>query len=147
MTPENNGHHLRLDAVDIIRRAREAYGPDGRPALPPQVTWPIFPFETDGLRVRRVEDPVVPEPPRRGESAEDCWTCKAGDDAFVWSDHRWRVSMPGEPESLPTLTLHTRDHLDFHELDDRFGAELGVLLVRAQRALASIPGVGRGSPG
>ena len=133
----------KLDAVDIIRRARQAYGPDGRPALPPQVNWPIFPFETDGLRVRRVEDPVLPEPPRHGESAGDCSTCQAPDDAYVWTDERWRVSMPAEPASIPLLTLHTRDHLDFHELTDELGAELGVLLVRAQRALSSIPGVGR----
>ena len=133
----------RLDAVDIIRRARDAYGPDGRLALPPQVDWPIFPFETDGLRVRPIDDPVLPEPPRHGEGGEDCWTCKAADDSFVWSDERWRVSMPSEPASLPVLTLHPREHLDFHELDDEQGAELGVLLIRGQRALASIPGVGR----
>jgi len=133
----------RLDAVDVVRRAREASGPDGRLPLPPQVTWPIFPFEADGLRVRPVEDPVEPEPPRHGETAGECSTCKATDDTFVWTDERWRVSMPSEPASLPLLTLHTREHLDFHELTDTLGAELGVLLVRAQRALGSIPGVGR----
>ena len=48
-----------------------------------------------------------------------------------------------EPQSVPSVTLHTRAHLDFHELTDELGAELGVLLVRGQRALASIAGVGR----
>ena len=133
----------RLDAVDIIRRTREAYGPDGRPALPPQVNWPIFPFETDGLRVRPAEDPVLPEPPRHGESVEDCSTCREADDAFVWSDERWRLSMSSAPASVPTVVIHTREHLDFHDLDEGYGAELGVLLVRVQRALGSIPGVGR----
>ncbi len=33
--------------------------------------------------------------------------------------------------------------MDFHELTDEQGAELGVLLVRSQRALATIEGVGR----
>jgi hypothetical protein len=47
------------------------------------------------------------------------------------------------PMSIPALTLHTRAHLDFHELTDELGAELGVLLVRGQRALGSIAGVGR----
>lgn len=134
---------VRLDAADITRRARDAYGPDGRPALPPQAGWPIFPFETDGLRVTPVEDVVLPEPPRSGERAEDCWTCKEAEDAFVWTDARWRVSMPPTPASVPTVVLHTREHLDFHELTDDLGAELGVLLVRAQRALGSIAGVGR----
>ena len=133
----------RLDAFDITARAREAYGPDGRLALPKVAHWPIAPFELDGLKVRHVEDPVVPEPPRRGESPEDCPTCEAEDDAFVWSGDRWRISMPVDPESLPTVTLHPREHLDFHELSLELGAELGALMVRAQRALGSIEGVGR----
>ncbi len=79
---------VKLDAVDIIRRAREAYGPDGRLPLPPQAHWPIFPFETDGLRVRAIDDVVEPEPPRSGESAADCRTCKEVDGSFVWTDRR-----------------------------------------------------------
>ena len=134
---------VRLDPFDITARAREAYGHDGRPALPPQAGWPIFPFETRGLRVRAVEDPVVPEPPRRGESQEECSTCAAPDEDFVWTDDRWRMSMAEEPQSLPVVVVHTRAHLDFHELSDDLGAELGLLLVRAQRALRAIEGVGR----
>ena len=133
----------RLDAVDIVRRAREAYGPDGRPALPLQAHWPIFPFETDGLRVRAVADVVEHEPPRSGENVDECQTCQEDDEAFLWTDERWRVSMPRTPASVPTVVLHTREHLDFHELSEDLGAELGVLLVRGQRALGSIPGVGR----
>jgi len=134
---------LRLDAVDITRRSRDTYGPDGRPPLPKQAGWPIFPFEADGLRARLLEGPVLPEPPRSGESPADCWTCKAADEEFVWSDERWMASMPAQPASVPTVVLHPREHLDFHELTDVLGAELGVLLVRAQRALVAIPGVGR----
>jgi hypothetical protein len=50
---------MRLDASDITRRAREAYGPDGRLALPKVAHWPIRPYEVEGLRMRPVEDPVV----------------------------------------------------------------------------------------
>ena len=68
-----------LDADDLTRRAREAAGPDGRLALPKQVGWPIFPFETEGLRMQEVRDPELPEPPRNGEGGpEDCWTCTSG---------------------------------------------------------------------
>jgi diadenosine tetraphosphate (Ap4A) HIT family hydrolase len=133
----------RLDAFDITARARDAYGPDGRLALPKVAHWPIRPYEVDGLRMRHVDDPVLPEPPRSGESAADCWTCKAADEEFIWSGARWRISMPAEPQSLPAVTLHPREHLDFHELDLEHGAEMGVLMVRAQRALSSIEGVGR----
>lgn len=132
-----------LDPFQITGRARDRYGADGRPALPPQAGWPIFPFETDGLRSRPLDEPVLPEPPRHGESAADCRTCSEPDEAFVWTDARWRVSMSAEPASLPCVTIHTREHLDFSDLTDELGAELGVLLVRAERALAGIEGVGR----
>lgn len=138
------GERPRVDAFDITRRAREAHGPDGRLALPKQAGWPIFPFEPDGLRMRGVEDPVLPEPPRNGEDGpQSCWTCTEEGGDLVWADDRWLVSMPAEPLSVPAVTLHTRAHLDFHELTDELGAELGVLLVRSQRALAAIEGVGR----
>ncbi len=133
----------RIDAFDITARAREAYGADGRPALPRMATWPIFPFEVDGLRVRTLEEPVLPEPPRHGEGGDRCRTCAAPDEDFLWAGDGWRVSMPVEPHSLPALTVHPRDHLDFHELTEELGAELGVLLVRCQRALSSVDGVGR----
>jgi diadenosine tetraphosphate (Ap4A) HIT family hydrolase len=133
-----------MDPYEITRRAREVAGPDGRLALPKQVGWPIFPFETDGLRMQELRDPVLPEPPRNGEAGpDDCWTCREGRGHLVWEDERWLVSMTPEPQSVPGVTLHTRAHLDFHELTDEQGAELGVLMVRAQRALASIEGVGR----
>ncbi len=133
-----------MDAFDITRRAREAAGPDGRLALPKQVGWPIFPFETDGLRMQELRDPVLPEPPRNGDDGpEGCWTCSSGDSEWVWSDERWLVGMASSSQSVPGLTLHTRAHLDFHELTDELGAELGVLLVRGQRALGSIAGTGR----
>ena len=134
---------LGLDAYEITRRAREAYGPDGRLPLPPQAGWPIFPFEAPGLRMRAVEDPVLSEPPRHGEAGGRCRTCEDPDEAFVWTDERWLVSMPSEPLAVPAVTLHPRDHLDLGDLTDEMAAELGVLLVRAHRALASIPGVGR----
>ena len=133
----------RLDADAITARARAAYGPLGRPALPHTAWWPIFPFETDGLRTRTVEDPVLPEPPRRGEAGGACDTCDRPDDEYVWAGARWRISMPHEPVSLPTLTIFPRAHLDLGDLTEELGAELGALVVRADRALAGIDGVGR----
>jgi len=141
--PEPSLADPRLDAFDLTARARQAYGADGRLPPPHTANWPIFPFEPDDVRVRHVEDPVVPEPPRHGEDAADCRTCRGRDGAFVWTDDRWLVGMPDEAQSLPTVTLHTREHLDVHELSDDLGAEMGLLLVRLQRALMSIEGVGR----
>ena len=93
----------RLDAFEMTARARDAYGPEGRPDLPHTARWPIFPFETDGLRVRAVEDPVLPEPPRRDETGDDCGTCGKPDAELVWTDERWRVGMSDEPMSLPAV--------------------------------------------
>jgi diadenosine tetraphosphate (Ap4A) HIT family hydrolase len=141
---ELGGGGPRLDAFEVTLRAREASGPDGRLALPEHVGWPIFPFETGGLRMQEVRDPELPEPPRNGEDGpEDCWTCTSGRGEVVWEDDRWMVTMSPEPQSVPGVTLHPRAHLDFHDLTDEQGAELGMVMVRAQRALASIEGVGR----
>ncbi len=141
--PGNDSVPLMLDAFAITAAARRAYGSDGRLSLPHTAHWPIFPFETDNLEVRHVEDPVVPEPPRRDEAVADCSTCQSDDDRYVWNDERWRVSMSEEPLSLPAVVLHSRAHLDFDQLTDQLGAEMGVLVVRIQRALAAIEGVAR----
>ena len=134
---------LRLDPFELTARARSAYGPDGRLAPPMTAHWPIFPFETEDLRMRHLEDPVLPEPPRRDETAGACRTCQWGEDQFVWSDERWRVSMPEEPLALPAVVLHSRDHLDFDALDEDLAAEMGVRLMRIERALRAIEGVAR----
>ena len=133
----------KLDAFDITARARAAYGPDGRLALPKVAYWPICPFETDTLQVRHLHDPVVPEPPRHGESAQDCELCKAPDEEFLWIDERWRVGMSEEPMALPNVWLHSREHLDFDDLTDELAAEMGVRIAWIQRALTGIEGVGR----
>lgn len=61
----------------------------------------------------------------------------------MWHDERWRVSMSEEPLALPAVVLHPRDHLDFDALSEQLAAEMGVHLVRIQRALSAIEGVGR----
>jgi len=130
-----------LDPAELIARARAAYGADGRLPLPDTVTWDIFPFE-GALQVKRLDDPVLPEPPRHGEDGTDCSACQRTDDAYLWTDHRWRVYAP-ESAGVPALLLEPRAHLDLGDLDETYAAELGVLTVRIERALASVPGIGR----
>ena len=96
----------RIHAADIVGRARAGSAPDGRLALPKLTTWPIFPFEPEGLRMRPLEDPVVPEPPREGEAGGPCSTCQTPDEAFVWAGARWRVGMSTEPQALPAAMLY-----------------------------------------
>lgn len=127
----------------MTARARAAHGPDGRLALPKVAYWPICPFETATLQVRHLDDPVVPEPPRRGESGQDCELCKTSDEEFLWTDERWRVGMSEEPMALPNVWLHSREHLDFDDLTDELAAEMGIRIAWIQRALNGIEGVGR----
>lgn len=131
-----------VDGAGIVARARAAAGPDGRLPLPDLVGWDPFPFEGD-LLVKRLDDPVLPEPPRRGEGGADCPVCARPDDAYVWAAERWRLTLPREPVPVPTVLLEPREHLDLADLDETMAAELGVLTVRVVRAGEGVPGVGR----
>lgn len=130
-----------LKAADLLARARAAAGPDGRLPLPDVASWDIFPFE-GSLLVKRLQDPVLPEPPRHGEDPADCGPCRRADAECLWTNDRWRVYAP-EPAGVPALLLEPREHLDLADLDEQYAAELGTLIWRMERALASVPGVGR----
>jgi diadenosine tetraphosphate (Ap4A) HIT family hydrolase len=112
-------------------------------ALPDWVNWSGFPFEGD-LRVRAFKAPYPSDRPRAGEpGGGPCVTCHAGDDEFVWTDDLWRVSS-GERSALPvSVVLTSRPHVDQHELDGELAATLGVMIARIDRAVLSVPGVGR----
>jgi hypothetical protein len=131
----------RLDAAEMVALARQREGPDGRLPVPDVVGWDIFPWEGE-LQPRRLRDPE-PEPPRRGEDGPaGCRACEGPVDGLVWSDDRWRMTVPPEG-AVPTFVLHPVEHLDLGDLDDERAADLGVVVVRAERAIAAVPGVGR----
>ena len=70
----------------------------------------------------------------------DCNACKNGVQSAIWHDERWMLRPLREPSGLPFVCLlETRAHLDFPDLDHQHAAELGPLLLRIQRAVASIP--------
>ncbi len=135
-----------LDGAALIARARAAAGPDGRLPRPEFVDWDVFPFEGD-LLVKRLADPVLPEPPRHGEDAGSCGACAKPDDTYIWVGERWRLTLPRDPVPVPVMLLETRDHLDLADLDDAMSAELGVLSVRLARAMEAVTGVARAHVG
>jgi hypothetical protein len=107
------------------------------------VNWPSFPFEGE-FRVKKLQDPVAVEPPRKGEDANDCVACNADDDAYIWVSERWRVRAMDRPTGLPmVLILESRSHLDMGDLPNMLAAELGVMTVRLERAIRSLDGVAR----
>jgi diadenosine tetraphosphate (Ap4A) HIT family hydrolase len=117
--------------------------PDTPRRLPDFVSWPSFPFEGD-LRVRPLEPTADTEPPREGEEASTCVSCRASDNAYVWVSERWRVRALDHPTGLPmVLILESRSHLDLGDLPNLLAAELGVMTVRLERAIRSLDGVAR----
>jgi len=112
--------------------------------LPAFVTWPIFPFEGD-LRVRPYEGLRDRDRPRSGEpGGGPCGSCAASDDEYLWADEHWRVRAPQDIPGLPVqVFLETRAHLDMHEMDAGLAAEFGQLIVRLDRAIQAVGGIGR----
>jgi diadenosine tetraphosphate (Ap4A) HIT family hydrolase len=112
-------------------------------SIPEFTKWPSFPFEGE-LRVRQIDDPVAQEPAREGEDGGDCVACSSPDDAYIWVSERWRVRAMDRPTALPTvLILECRSHLDIGDLPNLLAAELGVMMVRLERAIRSLDGVAR----
>lgn len=98
------------------------------------------------LRRRSLADPVIPEPPRRGDpGGEPCRVCPGEDGPdTIWSDARWILNH-GTGTSIPgTVWLTTREHVDsFADLSRGAAHEFGVLAGRIDRAVLALPGVAR----
>ena len=129
---------------EYYARAMASADGEGRLPVPPQSMWEIFPFEHEALRVKPLEAPVLPEPPRGGEGGEGCWRCEHADEDAAWSDERWLLTDLGEPVGLPfAAVLSPRAHLDLGDLDDVHAADLGRMVVRITRAVESLASIGR----
>ena len=124
-------------AEELYERARGAL------RMPPVEGWETFPFEGD-LRPRALLPPLAAEPPRNGAGGVACWRCEHGDADALWSDEHWLLAPLQQPSGLPVIViLSSRAHHDMGDLPAELQAELGPLLVRIERAVASIRGVGR----
>ncbi|MFD7629195.1 HIT family protein [Streptomyces sp. NPDC059851] len=104
--------------------------------------WETFPFEGE-LRVRELEPPVLPEPPRNGEHGPDgCEACVRPDGDHLWTDEHWRLQ--GIRAALPAVVvLVPRGHHDLLDLPAERAAELGGMLQRVERAVRTVGGIGR----
>lgn len=141
MTEPSASPAIHPRTARLVARVRAAQDADGRLALPEVAAWDIFPFEGEIL-VRRLEAPVVPEPPRHGEAGDPCGTCAAGETRAIWADEHWKL-VPLDEAPIPIVLLEPMAHVDFADLGDAQAAELGVLTVRVERALTALGGVGR----
>ena len=110
---------------------------------PPLEEWDSWPFVGD-VTPKELAPPVAEEKPRHGVGGAECEICAHGIEGALWHDERWKLRPLDEPSGLPFVALlETRAHLDFTELDEQHAADLGPLLLRIERAVAGIPGVGR----
>ena len=102
----------------------------------------LFPFAGD-MHVKSPDPFVIPEPPRAGEGGVDCGACAAGDDAFIWTNARWRLQALRGLACPLALSLAPRDHYDSPDLPDDLARELGFLLIQIERAVLATGGIGR----
>jgi hypothetical protein len=131
----------RLDADDIVARARVA-APDGRLRVGTMQAWGNIPYDGD-VRMRPLGDVELPEPAREGADADSCSACARDDESFLWTDADWRLSSATQGNSLPLFLLGTRAHHDLDELPPSLQSALGPMMIRVERAIASIDGVAR----
>lgn len=109
----------------------------------PLLGQPFFPFEGD-LRVVELADPVLPEPPRRGEDGgEPCPKCVDPDGSVIWRDDQWSVKA-FEPTGLPLVALlEPHGHYRLDNLPPELTATLGPMIQRVAKAIQSIDSVAR----
>lgn len=115
-----------------------------RVSAEPVLGGPFFPFEGD-IRVRPLDEPVVPEPPRRGEpGGQPCPACTDREKNLVWRNDLWRLHAGFEPTGLPMVAvLNSIEHTTLHDMPAPLAASLGTMIQRVVRAISTIKGVGR----
>jgi diadenosine tetraphosphate (Ap4A) HIT family hydrolase len=110
--------------------------------VPPVGEWDSWPFDGD-LRPRALRAPGE-EKTRGGEGGADCPACARPDEAYAWTDERWRLLDPGRGGLPVILILEPREHYDAPaDLPDDLAREMGVMLGRVERAVLSIGEIGR----
>lgn len=128
---------------EFLDRARAAVGSDGRLAPGAMASWEVFPFETEGLRVRALDDYAVPEPDRT-RPPESCGTCRAlaAEDLLLHTGERLAAVRPGGCNVVFVANVVSRAHETLDDLDDDGHAEMGRLVGRTYRSMRALEGVG-----
>lgn len=133
---------MPLDPEEFYAHALAAADEEGRLPSSRMTGWNISPFEPERLRVAPLRPPVLPEPPRQGESPSECVPCAQRDEG-IWFNPDWRLTRIGGVGVPLALMLHPRDHYDLRDLSDELAAELGVLTTHIARHVEALPNISR----
>src|SRR4029078_7252532 len=89
------------------------------------------------LDPRTLSEPIIPEPPRRGEAGgPPCGICDQTNVPQVWSDDLWTPPPPRGCSIPGVLWMASREHADsFSDLSPAAQAAFGVVVARVERAL------------
>jgi len=134
---------MPLDPFEFYEHAMSSADAEGRLPLSRMTGWEIFPFESDGLRVVRLNAPELPEPDRQGEGGVECGGCRPSE-GRIWSNERWSLRVLPEPSGAPLLVmLQPREHYDLIDLPDSLAEEFGRLVVHIARVIEDLPHIAR----
>jgi len=133
---------------DYYDRIEAAADDEGRLATNAEIqAWDVFPFESEGLRLKPLEALAEVEAPRHCEDRKPCSGCNNGDERNsvdeVWRDDNWRITVT-EPTGAPLLLiLSPQTHYDFTTLPMDRAAEMGQIMVTLGAAIEALPSVAR----
>jgi diadenosine tetraphosphate (Ap4A) HIT family hydrolase len=110
--------------------------------------WEVFPFESEGLRLKALEPLAAAEAPRGGEGGKPCGGCSPADEASsvdpeVWRDEHWRITVNESSGTPLLLILSPQAHYDFTTLPMDRAAEMGQIMVALGAAIEALPSVAR----
>jgi diadenosine tetraphosphate (Ap4A) HIT family hydrolase len=97
------------------------------------------------LVIAELAEPVIPEPPRRGEPGGDpCGICTGQATGAVWSDDHWTLHPPVGGSLVGAVWLASKAHVDsFCDLPAAAAATFATVVGRAERAILSLGGTAR----
>ncbi|HEY5438955.1 MAG TPA: hypothetical protein VIJ99_08630 [Acidimicrobiales bacterium] len=94
---------------------------------------------------RTLGEPVIPEPPRRGEPGGDpCGICTGHATKPVWSDANWTLHPPVGGSLRGAVWFASKEHFDsFGDLPTALASDFGLMVAKVEGAILSLGDVAR----